>query len=127
MITVKVYGSFRNAETFLARMKQRTYLNGLGDKYGPIGVAALRYATPMEHGMTAESWYYEVIDRPGYYSIQWCNSHTEEPGHIPVAVLIQYGHATRSGSRIEGLDYINPAIHPIFDQIASDMWREVTK
>lgn len=127
MISVKVYGSFKNALDFGARIKSRTYLTALGDKYGPIGVQALKGATPMEHGETAMGWYYEVIDRPGYYSIQWCNNYTVEPGHIPVAVLIQYGHATRGGSRIQGLDYINPQMRPIFEQIAADMWKEVTR
>lgn len=127
MIKVRVYGSFKNVEAFAARIKARSYLTALGPKYGPIGVNALSAATPVEHGLTKAGWYYEVVDRPGYYSIQWCNSHTVEPGHIPVAVLIQYGHATRSGSRIQGLDYINPALRDIFEQIAADMWKEVTR
>lgn len=92
-----------------------------------MGVAALRAATPVESSETAQSWYYEIVDRPGYYSIHWLNSHIVEPGRIPVAVLIQYGHATRNGAYVEGVDYINPALRPIFDQIADDMWREVTK
>jgi hypothetical protein len=97
------------------------------EKWGPIGVAALKAATPRDHGDTAEGWYYEIIRRPGYYSIQWLNSHTVEPGHIPVAVLIQYGHGTRQGGRVQGVDYINPAMKPIFEQIANEMWKEVTR
>lgn len=126
MIKVTTRGSFRNTEAFLKRMKQQTYLKSL-EKYGPIGVAALQAATPIDQSTTARSWYYEIINRPGYFSIQWLNSHTEEPGHIPVAVLIQYGHATRNGGYVQGRDYINPAMRPIFDQIAADMWKEVTK
>ena len=126
MIKVQVRGSFRNTEAFFGRMKQRRHLTGLS-KYGPIGVAALQAATPVESGDTAKSWFYEIIERPGYYSIQWLNSNTEEPGHIPVAVLIQYGHATRNGGMVLGRDYINPAMRPIFDQIAADMWKEVTQ
>lgn len=126
MIKATVRGSFRNTEAFLQRMKQRLYLLPLV-KYGAIGVAALQAATPVDSGDTAKGWYYEIIDRPGYFSIQWLNSHVEEPGHIPVAVLIQYGHATRNGGLVEGRDYINPAIRPIFDQIAAEMWKEVTR
>ena len=127
MIKITVQGSFQNAFAFGARIKQRSYLTQLGPKYGPMGVAALKAATPVEHGETAAGWYYEVVDRPGYYSIHWLNSHLVEPGHIPVAVLIQYGHGTRQGAYVQGRDFINPAMRPIFDQIAADMWKEVTK
>jgi hypothetical protein len=126
LIKVQVRGSFNNTQAFLNRMKSRAYLRGL-EKYGPMGVAALQAATPVDSSATARGWYYEIVDRPGYYAIHWLNSHTVEPGTIPVAVLLQYGHATRSGSYVQGRDYINPALRPIFDQIASDMWKEVTK
>jgi hypothetical protein len=127
--TVKVLtsGSFQKSLDFLQRMKSRDYLRALGPKYGPMGVAALANATPKEYGTTASSWYFEIADRPGYYSIHWLNSNIVEPGNIPVAVLIQYGHATGNGAYIQGFDYINPALKPIFDQIAADMWKEVTK
>ena len=123
---MEVRGSFQNAEGFLKRMKARTQFAGLF-KYGEIGVQALVNATPEDSGKTAESWYYEIVDKPGYFSIHWLNSNVEEPGTIPVAVLIQYGHATGNGGYVEGYDYINPALRPIFDQIAADMWREVTR
>lgn len=126
MIRVQVRGSFHNVEGFLNRMKLRQEFAGLS-KYGQIGVDALKAATPADSGFTAESWYYEIVDKPGYYSIHWLNSHLEDPGQIPIAVLLQYGHATRNGGRVEGLDYINPALRPIFDQIAVDMWKEVTR
>ncbi len=126
MFRVQVSGSFQNVLAFGQRMKDRTYLHQL-EKYGPIGVAALRVATPVDDGDTAAGWYYEVIDRPGYFAIHWLNSNIEEPGTIPVAILIQYGHATGNGGYIQGLDYINPALRPIFEQITSDMWKEVTK
>ena len=77
--------------------------------------------------LDGKGWTYEIVNRPGYFSIHWLNTHTEEPGHIPVAVLIQYGHGTRNGGYVHGRDYINPAMRPIFDQIAADMWKEVTK
>lgn len=126
-INMTVSGSFKNSMGMLDRVRTRNYLRILGPKFGPMGVVALAQATPKDEGDTANSWYFEVIDRPGYYSIHWLNSHVVEPGTIPVAVLIQYGHATRNGGYVEGIDYINPAMKPIFDQIASDMWREVTK
>lgn len=107
-------------------MKSRSYLRTLA-KYGPIGVAALKAATPTDRGETAAGWYYEIVDKPGYYSIHWLNSHIAQPGNIPIAVLIQYGHGTRNGGYVQGQDYINPALRPIFDQIASDMWKEVTR
>lgn len=125
-VSFQVQGSFSDTEKFLQRMQRRSYLTVL-EKYGQQGVAALRNATPEDSGATAEAWAYEIIQRPGYFSIQWINTNVEEPGHIPVAVLIQYGHGTKQGAWVEGRDYINPAMRPIFDQIASAMWREVTR
>lgn len=126
MIHVKVRGSFKRTEGALLRLRQRLYLKSVS-KFGPLGVSALQAATPKRSSETANSWYYEIVDKPGYFSIHWLNRHTVEPGTIPLAVLIQYGHATRTGGYVEGLDYINPAIQPIFDQIADEMWKEVIK
>lgn len=125
-ISFQVRGSFSNTEDFLRRMQKKQHLAIL-QKYGSMGVDALKSATPEDTGATAEAWIYVIVDKPGYYSIQWFNTHTEEPGHIPIAVLLQYGHATRQGAFIEGRDYINPAMRPIFDQMASAMWKEVTR
>lgn len=119
-------GSFAKTQAFLQRMQRREQFKVL-EKYGPIGVAALQRATPVDSGKTAQGWYYEIVQRPGYFSIHWLNSHLEDPGKIPVAVLIQYGHATGNGAYVQGVDYINPVMQPIFDQIAADMWKEVTK
>jgi len=124
MIQVTNRGSFKNFEGFAARMKSRSYLTAL-EKYGPAGVQALAAATPTESGETANAWYYFIINRPGYFSIQWANSHMESG--ISIAAILQYGHGTKQGVYIEGRDYINPAMRPIFDQIAQDMWREVTR
>jgi hypothetical protein len=126
VIKVKTSGSFFKTQAFLQRMKNRDQFKVLS-KYGPIGVAALRSATPIESGRTAQSWYYETVDRPGYFAIHWYNSNIEDPGRISVAAIIQYGHGTRQGGYVQGIDYINPAMRPIFDQIVTDMWREVTK
>jgi hypothetical protein len=126
VLKVTTSGSFDKSLAFLQRVRNREQFKVLA-KYGPIGVAALQAATPVDSGKTAASWYYEIVDRPGYFAIHWLNSNIEEPGTIPVAAIIQYGHATGRGAFIQGIDYINPAMQPIFDQIAADMWREVTK
>lgn len=125
MIKVTESGSFSKTMSFLGRAKRRSEFSSL-EKYGPMGVAALAAATPKESGETAASWYYEVVQRPGYYAIHWSNSHVV--GDItPVAVLIQYGHGTKNGGFVQGVDYINPAMRPIFEQMANEMWKEVTK
>lgn len=126
MIKVTTRGSFARSQAFLLRMRNREQFKVL-EKYGAIGVTALANATPRDSSETANSWYYEIVDRPGYFAIHWLNFNIEDPGRIPIAAIIQYGHATRGGGYIQGIDYINPAIRPIFDQIAVDMWREVTK
>jgi hypothetical protein len=126
MIRVTSSGSFKNTRDFLERMGRRDQFAVL-HKYGPIGVAALKAATPIDKAETANGWYYEIVQKPGYFAINWLNSHIVDPGRIPVAVLIQYGHATGTGGLVQGVDYINPALRPIFDQIAADMWKEVTK
>ena len=126
MIKVTSRGSFAKSLAFLQRTQRRDQFKILY-KYGPIGVNALRGATPVDSSVTAESWYYEIVDKPGYFAIHWYNSHVEDPGRISIAAILQYGHATRTGGWVEGRDYINPAMRPIFDQMVTDMWREVTK
>ena len=124
MITITQKGSFKNTEQYLARLKtaqQYAVLN----KYGSIGVNALSNATPVESGVTAASWTYSIVQRPGYYSIRWHNSNNNQG--VPIAVLLQYGHGTGTGGYVQGRDYINPAVRPIFDQIANDVWKEVTR
>lgn len=124
MITITQKGSFENTESYLRRLKTQEAFRVLS-RYGNLGVVALSNATPVDSGETAASWYYSIKMQRGYYSIRWHNSH-EENG-IPIAVLIQYGHGTGTGGYVEGRDYIMPAIRPIFDQIAAEAWREVTK
>jgi hypothetical protein len=124
LIRVTNRGSFRNVEAFGQRVKSRAYLLPLS-KYGPIGVAALSGATPIDTGLASSSWYYEIVNKPGYFAINWYNSDIENGFHV--AVALQYGYGTRHGGYVYGRDYINPAMRPIFDQIAADMWREVTK
>lgn len=122
MINISGSGSFKKTEQFLARMKTGVVFSIL-DKYGRIGCDALASATPTDSGLTAQSWTYEVTKKRGQYAIVFHNTNVNTG--IPVAILIQYGHATTSGGWVEGIDYINPVIRPLFDTIAEDVWREV--
>ncbi len=115
-------GSFDKTEKFLRRMSDGDLYSTL-DQFGQAGVAALAAATPTESGITGQSWYYEIVRRPGYYSIRWSNSHVVDGR--PIAILLQYGHGTRQGGYVQGRDYIMPAIRPIFDQIDAEMRRVV--
>lgn len=124
MISVRSSGSFQQTTAALTRMTSDSIYSSL-DRHGAAGVAALSAATPVESSETANSWSYKVTKKPGRVSIGWFNSHVEND--VPIAVLIQYGHATRNGGYVEGRDFINPAIQPIFDQIADDVWKEVTR
>ena len=123
MISFRQKGDFSKLTNYLERAKNAVRLGDL-DKYGRQGVAALASATPVETGKTASSWYYEIIRSKGSVSISFFNSNIQNG--VPIAVIIQYGHGTGTGGWVQGRDYINPAIQPIFDQIASDAWREVT-
>jgi hypothetical protein len=116
-------GAFDKTETFLRKMSDADLYATL-DQFGSAGVAALSAATPTESGVTGQSWYYEVVKRPGYYSIRWRNSHIVDGR--PIAILLQYGHGTRQGGYVQGRDYIMPAIRPIFDQIDAEMRRVVS-
>jgi hypothetical protein len=124
MITITQKGDFHNTEKYLSKLKSEQLFATL-EKYGTLGVAALSNATPVDTGLTAESWYYDVVERPGYYSIRWHNRHVEEG--LPIAILIEYGHGTGTGGYVHGRDFIMPAIRPIFDQMAEEAWKEVTE
>ena len=124
MITFRQKGDFSKLTRFLERAKETVRLGDL-DKYGREGVAALASATPVDTGETANSWYYEIVRGNGTVSINFNNSNVQNG--VPIAVILQYGHGTGTGGWVEGRDYINPAIQPIFDKIAENAWREVTK
>ena len=124
MITFRQKGDFSKLTRFLERAKETIRLGNL-DKYGREGVAALASATPIDSGKTASSWYYKIENKNGYASINFCNSNINKG--VPIAIILQYGHGTRNGGYVQGRDYINPASRPIFDKIADDAWREVTK
>lgn len=124
MISFRQKGDFSKVTHYLAKVKDAAKLSNL-DKYGREGVAALASATPVDSGLTAKSWSYEVERQNGSVSISFYNSNVNKG--VPIAIILQYGHGTRNGGWVEGRDYINPAIQPIFDRIANDAWKEVTK
>ena len=117
-------GSFKNTEAFLNRNKKMDVYKIL-TSYAEQGVEALRENTPKDSGETADSWSYEIVESSRGYKIYWRNSHVNKG--IPIAILIQYGHGTGTGGYVQGRDFINPAIQPIFDKIADEAWKEVTK
>ena len=124
MISFRQKGDFSKLTSFLERAKETVYLGDL-NKYGRQGVAALASATPIDSGETAESWYYEIENNKESATITFYNSNIQNG--VPIAIILQYGHGTRNGGWVEGRDYINPALQPIFDQIVDDAWREVNK
>ena len=124
MIEFRQKGDFSKLSRYLERVKEAAKIGDL-DKYGRAGVAALSSATPTDTGKTAASWTYMIKRQNGSVSIEFHNT-TVNKG-VPIAIILQYGHATGTGGWVEGRDYINPAIQPIFDQIANDAWKEVTK
>lgn len=125
MITFRQKGDWSKTRNFLRQAVLNKELAVL-EKYGEKGVKALTSMTPIDTGLTASSWYYKIVQNEnGQIALQFCNSNIKD--HVPIAVIIQYGHATKSGTWVEGQDYINPAIQPIFDQIANEVWKEVTK
>ena len=124
MITFRQKGDFSKLTRFLERAKEAVHLGDL-DKYGRARVAALASATPVDSGETASSWYYEITNKNGSAVISFRNSNVQNG--VPIAIILQYGHGTGTGGWVQGRDYINPAIQPIFDQIANNAWKEVTK
>jgi hypothetical protein len=122
MVTFKHRGDFKNLEKFIKDIGKLD-LRSILESYGGEGVRALSAATPADSGATASSWNYSVNVKKGTISISWTNSNMA--GGVPVAVLLQYGHGTRNGGYVQGRDYINPALRPIFDKLAEEAWREV--
>lgn len=123
MITFRQKGDFSKLTRFLERAKKAVKVSDL-DKYGREGVAALASATPVDSGLTANSWYYEIENQNGSATISFYNSNVNKG--VPIAIILQYGHGTRNGGWVQGRDYINPAIQPVFDKIAEAAWKEVT-
>lgn len=125
MIKLKTKGSFKKTERLLRKMSAFDVRRIL-DRYGQRGVTALSQNTPVDSGFTASSWYYKVkIDKAeGTAALIWSNRHVVKNTNI--AIILQYGHGTRNGGYVEGRDYINPALRPVFDEMAEEAWREVT-
>lgn len=124
MVEFKQKGDFAKLNRYLERMREVAKIGDL-DKYGKEGVAALSVATPIDTGKTANSWSYKINRQNGSVSIDFYNSNFSNG--VPIAIILQYGHATNNGGWVQGRDYINPAIQPIFDKIAKNAWKEVTE
>ena len=122
IIVFKQKGNFRKTRKFLKRCSN-LQLDDLLDQYGKEGVEALARATPKDTGKTAASWSYTVHKSDEQITITWSNSNIVDG--VPIAVILQYGHGTRNGGYVEGVDYINPAMRPIFERIAQRAWGEV--
>lgn len=124
MITVKSKGDYSKVTRYLERVNRSAKVDVL-EKYAAEGVAALSSATPVDSGKTASSWGYEITRSQGSATISFTNSNINRG--VPIAIILQYGHGTGTGGWVQGRDYINPAIQPIFDKIVADAWKEVTK
>lgn len=124
MIGFKQKGDFSKTERYLQKIKNLNIRNII-EKYGEKGVAALSSATPVDTGKTSSSWYYDISQTNTGITISFNNSNINKG--VPIAIILQYGHGTRNGGWVEGRDYINPAIQPIFDEIALKAWEEVDK
>lgn len=126
-VTFKQTGSFSNTIKFMNRVLKRDYLNIL-NTYGQKGVSALAAATPKDTGLTSESWTYDIVSNKTSTTISWYNTNevTNKTGYnFNIVILLQYGHATRNGGWVEGFDFINPAMKPIFDELAEKAWNAI--
>ena len=124
VISFVQHGDFKKSLTFMTRVRSRN-LRGVLEKYGQRGVEALESATPKATGKTAASWSYEIKMDDNGATLCWKNANIVDG--VPIAVILQYGHGTRNGGYVQGTDYINPVMKPLFDEIAAELWREVRK
>jgi hypothetical protein len=122
-VTITSHGSGETTR-WLQAMQKQDRLAAILARHGQAGVTALSNATPVESGETANSWYYEIENKSGSIGIIWKNRHVEDGR--PIAILLQYGHGTGTGGYVQGRDYINPAMKPIFDQIETELWKAVS-
>lgn len=123
-ITFESTGSFQNTERFLKRVSSGQIFKAL-DKYGQEGTSALASVTPVDTGGTAAAWFHRVEKTGGGWTISWMNG--KNVAGKPLVIMLQYGHGTGTGGYVQGRDFINPAIRPVFDRIAEAVWREVTR
>ena len=124
MIRIKAKGNFSKSYKFFEKCKNLVHLGDF-DKYGKMGVEALKAATPIDSGNTANSWDYTIKNNRSGIAITWTNSNVNDG--VPVAILVQYGHATGTGGYVSGIDYINPALKPVFDHISEEIWEELQR
>lgn len=124
MFSLKVIGEYRRTRKFLDNLKQLRIIEIL-NKYGELGVKALQAATPEDTGRTSSMWNYEIAKDDEGYVIYFTNDNFNEG--VNIAIILQYGHATGTGGYFSGVDYINPTMAPIFEQLTGDAWNEVTK
>ena len=125
-IRITHHGDFLKTERFLRKTKTKfgsDYLHQILDKYGNEGVEALRQSTPKDSGKTAESWGYEILESNDAVRLVWTNSNVNKG--VPIAIILFYGHGTRNGGYVQGRDYINPVLQPIFNKIAEQAWKEI--
>lgn len=124
MITFRQKGDFKKLNGFFEKVKEGFNI-GILNRYGEEGVRALAEATPKDTGLTASSWQYRIIRGSGRVSISFENTNIQNG--VPIAIILQYGHATRNGGYVQGVDYINPAVRPIFERLAGEAWEEVKR
>lgn len=124
MIKIRQKGGFKKLTSFLEKAKE-SFNIGILDEYGKKGVAALSSATPVDTGLTASSWFYKIENKNGVAKIEFHNSNVQKG--VLIALILQYGHGTKNGGYVVGRDYINPAIQPVFDELAENAWKEVTR
>ena len=123
-VTISNKGDFAKTFNFLNSSKNIN-IDSILDKYGKQGVSLLASSTPIDSGLTAQSWSYVIEKSKGKTSIIWKN--TNVINGVNIAVILQYGHGTKNGGYVQGRDYINPVIQPIFDRMTEEIWKEVTK
>lgn len=124
MITFRQKGDFKTLDGYFGRLKKGQNINTL-NRYGEEGVRALADATPKDTGLTASSWRYRIVQGKESVSITFDNTNIQNG--VPIAIILQYGHATRNGGYVQGIDYINPAIRPVFERLAEEAWEEVKR
>lgn len=122
MIRIRHIGDYHKVTSWLEKLREAFHL-GILDKYGKMGVDALSAATPVDSGLTAASWSYEIQNDGGKATVSFNNSNINQG--VNIAIILQYGHGTGTGGYVAGRDYINPAIQPVFDKLAEDAWKEV--
>lgn len=123
MIAIRQKGDFSRTKKYLSKASKGINMKKL-EKYAIEGVNALKSNTPIGTGLTADSWYYTMENKDGRVKISFCNSNIQDG--VPIAIIIQYGHVTGNGGWVEGVDYINPSLQPVFNKIAKKAWKEVS-